>query len=596
MSDAPTPPVPPNADTAQATTQHGGAADPPKKPRRVFRKIAISALVLMVFGALGLGGAEYYTARPDFCGTCHVMDPYYISWSNDKHGPELYVKCIDCHYAPGEKYTIMAKFKGLSQVASYFSGRYGAARPRAHVANASCLVSGCHGDGAFRDKKLLIGEAHTEQRLVNDVMIDVERTPTVTFMHSKHLDPSDRLADVEAQIAAVSRRLKDRLPPTDFDDVLRTAKSIETADARLTSMAMLLSKKNAKDCTADATELMSLEHMRIRLTQLNELNCTACHTYDATSNNHFAVSLSSCYTCHFTNQEFNRDTGRCLNCHEAPTRQFIVHGTPSTTPGSSAAMMDHREIIERGIDCASCHFDVIQGDTLVSARDCERCHDQNVYLKEFENRNTDTVERYHRVHVAGQRAHCLDCHRVVRHELIEPAATTASADFLRPVLNDCQHCHPKHHESQVEMLMGVGGSGPLHPMPNAMFGSRLNCRGCHSQAGSDFKGDPLITATKATCIACHSSDYDQLFDQWMSEIASYQKEAEAGLARADAKLSEWRSAGREVPEEMISLVEQARENLRFVNSANGVHNKNYAIQLLDLSIRDLDRVVMRLSE
>ncbi len=126
----------------------------------------IVTLVMAVLGGAGMGGAEYYTAQPNFCGSCHVMDPYYKSWQSDKHGALLDVRCVDCHYAPGEHHTFMAKFRGLSQAASYFSGRSGASRPRAHVADASCLTSKCHGNDDHMTKELFIGERRTETRIV----------------------------------------------------------------------------------------------------------------------------------------------------------------------------------------------------------------------------------------------------------------------------------------------------------------------------------------------------------------------------------------------------------------------------------------------
>ena len=57
------------------------------------------------------------------------MVPYYETWQADLHGGKLDIACVECHYAPGERTTLKAKFRGLSQVASYFSGRYGARAP-----------------------------------------------------------------------------------------------------------------------------------------------------------------------------------------------------------------------------------------------------------------------------------------------------------------------------------------------------------------------------------------------------------------------------------------------------------------------------------
>ena len=60
--------------------------------------------------------AEYKTSQPQFCSSCHIMEPYYETWEADVHGAKLEVACVDCHYAPGERTTLKAKFRGLSQV------------------------------------------------------------------------------------------------------------------------------------------------------------------------------------------------------------------------------------------------------------------------------------------------------------------------------------------------------------------------------------------------------------------------------------------------------------------------------------------------
>src|SRR5262245_31942397 len=133
---------------------------PPGGRSRLKRWLARAGITLVVVALLGgslVGVAEHRTSQPQFCASCHIMEPYYDSWQADMHGSKLDVACVECHYAPGESTTIHAKLRGLSQVASYFSGRYGATRPRPHVADASCLTSKCHGDGKFMDKPIHFG-------------------------------------------------------------------------------------------------------------------------------------------------------------------------------------------------------------------------------------------------------------------------------------------------------------------------------------------------------------------------------------------------------------------------------------------------------
>src|SRR5690348_7395481 len=123
---------------------------------RWLKRFFFTVLVVIILGAALVATAEHKTGQPQFCASCHIMTPYYESWQKDRHGGKLEVACVECHYAPGEQNTINAKLRGLSQVASYFSGRYGASRPRAHVDNQSCLTSKCHGDLGFMDKEIAV--------------------------------------------------------------------------------------------------------------------------------------------------------------------------------------------------------------------------------------------------------------------------------------------------------------------------------------------------------------------------------------------------------------------------------------------------------
>lgn len=572
-------------DGASGASEQGPGASTSDvaKPRRSRkRKLILATGVMVCLGAMVVGGSEYWTAQPAFCRSCHIMEPYWQSWSHDLHGAKLGVRCVDCHYAPGERFTFKAKFKGLSQATSYFSGRAGGARPRAHVSDASCLTSACHGDEKYLTDKLLIGEVRTEKRYIGETVTEVQRAPTVTFVHKTHVDVDQKLEENRRQTDQLAAKLKSELPAELFARVEQVAKSVQPMSDQADKLKAELIARQVPDLVTDALELVRLHDMQGRLSQLSGLTCASCHGYDASGGNHLAVDFQVCYTCHFTNQTFNANTGRCLNCHAPPSRQIVVHGVPAAD-GSTPSIMDHQDILDRNIDCASCHLDVVQGRAQVTARDCAHCHDQAGYLEGFDARDTEKVQEYHRVHVAAQRARCQDCHHAVAHELIEPTLVATSAGFVKPVLDECQHCHPNHHREQVELLMGVGGQGLAQPMPNAMFGSRVNCRACHTESGTDFKGTPLIQATAQTCIACHEEKYGTLLQQWLDELSSYLTESEKAMELLQKRIEEHRSQGKAVPAQVEELVAKAAHNLHLVRIGNGIHNKNYAAHLLDLS-------------
>lgn len=516
------------------------------------------------------------------------MDPYYESWSLDPHGANFGVKCIECHYAPGEQHTLRAKFRGLSQVASYFSGRYGTGRPRAEVSDASCLRSGCHSGQAFYPKLLPIGEPRIETRLVGGVETAVQRAPSVHFVHEKHLDIEGKQKEIEAELIQVRDRLRATLSPEALERVEALATSVSAASDRAIELRRLSGQMQfAENVREDARKLMELEHRRIRVDQLSGLNCSACHAFNPALKTHIAADKQVCYTCHFTHEEFNQRTGECLLCHQPPTRSVRVHDT-SPSMSSPSVVMDHQDIVRRGVDCASCHLDVLRGDAQVSERECVHCHDQSRFLVDFASRTTETVRMYHEVHIAHQRAHCFDCHKAIQHGLVTPNADpTVTAGFLEPVLNDCRHCHPNHHSEQVALLTGHGGVNVAHATPNAMIGSRLNCRACHTQEAFDDKGDDTLRATQKGCAACHEDDYIRLFDQWKYEIETYVREGEDALRRVTHLVESAKSKGAPTAPEADAALERARINLTLVRNGGGMHNRPFALQLIDAARRDI---------
>jgi nitrate/TMAO reductase-like tetraheme cytochrome c subunit len=115
--------------------------------RRVFTRLDMLVRWLLLAGVVALAVfvpttvvAVEYTARSEFCNTCHIMEPYYESWVNSSHAN---VPCIDCHYEPGALETVEGKFQGLSQLAKYATRTEGT-KPWAEVSDQSCMRSGCH--------------------------------------------------------------------------------------------------------------------------------------------------------------------------------------------------------------------------------------------------------------------------------------------------------------------------------------------------------------------------------------------------------------------------------------------------------------------
>ncbi|MBK7641666.1 MAG: NapC/NirT family cytochrome c [Planctomycetes bacterium] len=107
---------------------------------RIFGTLLLVGLFGGAAAALVLYTAVHHTAQPQFCNSCHIMEPYYQSWQRSVHHD---VACIECHYEPGAVETAEGKFKALSQVAKYVTRTQGT-KPWAEVSDQSCMRSGCH--------------------------------------------------------------------------------------------------------------------------------------------------------------------------------------------------------------------------------------------------------------------------------------------------------------------------------------------------------------------------------------------------------------------------------------------------------------------
>ena len=105
---------------------------------------AVLGAFLMMMGVVTTGAAVY-TSRSQFCISCHIMEPYYVSWQESSHRD---VACIKCHFPPGAAEKVRGKMLGLVQLLKYVTASAGP-RLSAEISDASCLR--CH------DTRLLAG-------------------------------------------------------------------------------------------------------------------------------------------------------------------------------------------------------------------------------------------------------------------------------------------------------------------------------------------------------------------------------------------------------------------------------------------------------
>ncbi|MDW7674567.1 MAG: NapC/NirT family cytochrome c [Bacillota bacterium] len=78
--------------------------------QKLFIIIAVALMGLIVVGFIGVK----QTSKPEFCSTCHSMQPAFDNWASSAHAE---VDCMSCHSEPGFAGFVEVKLGGLKQVA-----------------------------------------------------------------------------------------------------------------------------------------------------------------------------------------------------------------------------------------------------------------------------------------------------------------------------------------------------------------------------------------------------------------------------------------------------------------------------------------------
>lgn len=321
------------------------------------------------------------------------------------------------------------------------------------------------------------------------------------------------------------------------------------------------------------------KHLEEELIPGGQLTCVTCHQRES-EENHFEVSKAACNLCHFSNVTFNEGKAECENCHQLPK---------STIKTAGGAKVNHQTIKKAGVDCASCHADIVQttgkisrelvseggrlkatlkiGLGKIKLEACLNCHNSPDIVEMAED-----GEGVHGIHVFDDNARCFDCHNTVTHQ---------KAEQIETVSNECSVCHIDSHKYQRiltsgQSLHGVKGS------PDPMYNARTNCVGCHTESGTTKKGHTVMKASAKSCASCHKGGQAKLLPRWKAALhmetvktVKARKTAMSALAGKKATLTQ--------PEykKVNDLIQKGQDKLNTVRFGNGVHNINYSKALLE---------------
>jgi len=462
-----------------------------------------------VFALTAWGGTEYYTAQSSFCGgSCHAMTEQYEAWQANYHHKsnnpdEMQAECIDCHFLPGEKYGLKAKYEGLRHLAAYLYDPNAPLPIRPVIKDGACLQSGCHDRETVAQK-------------------EIQYTEKVRFKHEAHF----------------------------------TDKALNG----------------------------------------HKITCDTCH-FKTSEKKHFEVPTEICFLCHlklekptldkaqvgsgefrqisFANRptiDFNQGASRCDICHTIPTRS-LQGQLDADDPASTKKPITHQTIQEAGVACESCHFEVVKGGGEIEtgnvvANGCLTCHNRSQTLLA----TAGDRELMHDKHVPDK-ADCFDCHTVIEHR-----NRTDHLDFVR---NDCLLCHVDQHKYQKLLLSGTPVNAEISGDPHLMFEVNTNCMGCHLKKTLN-DGHDVRTASGDTCAACHTKQHRQMLDDWKETLETELADVEEVATEARTLLAELKdSLNQEQLNQADSMIAEGGELINIVRFGNGVHNKKYAIKIID---------------
>lgn len=534
--------------------------------------ISIGSIILLL--VLLWGGAEL-TSRPNFCSSCHFMQPYVEDWKTSSHSD---VTCTKCHFPPGFKSKVKGKFTAASMVVNYFTGVYKKSKPLAEIEDASCLRSGCH----------------SPQQLNEDVIFKQD----IRFNHNAHLN--DLRRDKKLRCTSCHSQIVqgEHMTVTESTCFLCHFKNIE-------------SDKPMNDCTwchtapvANGDSLIKYDHSFVNSREIDCINChgsmvvgegdvlesrcSSCHAergkLEKISDPEFIHQMHvtdhkvECENCHIPIQ--HKSIARtedifpdCQECHETPHRaQFdLFSGT-----GGKNVVNHPNPMFTAGLNCKACHIYHesefgISGKTFATGESCERCHgkgyarlyqqwednmqeklslvklgldeisDTNKFKGSNEKLLKDAIYNYQLVetgnvvhNVAYSDELLLNAHSNIKKVLKSTGSDLALPSFelyntAKP--SKCENCHYGQENKKVEAF------GILFDHAKHISNIDLSCLSCHSHKNNHGE----TVATRESCLSCHHTQeeteciqchqvqthfYDGTIEIYDSVLPDYMYEAE----------------------------------------------------------------------
>jgi cytochrome c nitrite reductase small subunit len=443
------------------------------------RRIVIIGVLLgiVVIGGVGAIGLWTYHEQPQFCATCHIMDPYLASWENSDYGAYAHavedVTCLECHEPTTEQQ--------INELVVYLQGDFTVPLAEREFGNEFCFD--CHE-----------ANEHTSYGEVIQLTADLALNPHGSHLgeleceicHKMHRLSEDYCADCHGSVATgagwtipVSLTAEVDVWTPDMDCaachvMVPYIESLE--DEELLGYAHAQEGADCVDCHSDQEELQRVHEEAVPGEPVAALS----------------VDNEFCFDCHLDNEHMSLEQ--------------VIQRTEALDPNPHDRPVDE-------LDCGTCHK-IHEPSTIAWSpeTDCSLCH----LDPQVESLEDPSLLAYDH---AQEGLECLDCHTDLEAlgETHVGAVAGARVQNLRVEMQFCFDCHVENEhtsyrqiiELTAEYIIDDENINPHEPHPGSEVVRQIECYTCHKMHNESL----LISGcygchhegTFQACIECHAS-------------------------------------------------------------------------------------------
>ncbi|MCL4473683.1 MAG: NapC/NirT family cytochrome c [Actinobacteria bacterium] len=298
------------------------------------RSILATVLVVLFIGIIGVTvWGIRYTNSPDFCNSCHIIQPFVAAWKTspmgNPDGPlgDKNVKCVDCHFEPGVLGYARGKIYSLMKLTEYGTHSYDTPPPSADLlTNSSCLQ--CHGKLSDRKPGYETATSVTDPTdpTYPKIAVTDQYSPdktTIYFPHDFHVNTAQlNCADCHSGVVHGAALMPDRAQAAADPSFCKTCHTGDTAP--IIFGPITLSGREHPGVPKIDTAIWRNNHWKlakgpgtiegVNYDKIDKKTCLACHKDPNIAPN--------CKSCHFASEPDFTPTAQAQRDSAAPLSMF----------------------------------------------------------------------------------------------------------------------------------------------------------------------------------------------------------------------------------------------------------------------------------